>query len=198
MGGEGGGLAASLAGGLGNSKLDAAFNNSDGGVTGATAGMRKEFEGQPVAVKSGQAGYKGLGKGVGGGRIATKKTKAASKEASGGEVKIRGRARVGSLGSGKGGQIDKKAVSRVLRRRSGAVKRCYEKALKRNEGVNGKLVVKFQIGSAGRITRIKVVKNGTGDSGVASCITSAMKGWRFPIPEGGPVTFSFPFILSKG
>lgn len=198
MGGEGGGLAASLAGGLGNSKLDAAFNNSDGGVTGATAGMRKEFEGQPVAVKSGQAGYKGLGKGVGGGRIKTAKAKKTAKEASGGEVKIRGRARVGSLGSGKGGQIDKKAVSRVLRRRSGAVKRCYEKALKRNEGVNGKLVVKFQIGSAGRITRIKVVKNGTGDSGVASCITSAMKGWRFPIPEGGPVTFSFPFILSKG
>jgi len=159
--------------------------------------MRKEFEGQPVAVKSGKAGYKGLGKGVGGGRIATKKVKTSSKEA-GGEVKIRGRARVGSLGGGRGGQIDKKAVSRVLRRRSGAVKRCYEKALKRNENVNGKLVVKFQIGSAGRITRIKVVKNGTGDSGVANCIKSSMKGWRFPIPEGGPVTFSFPFILSKG
>jgi len=198
MGGEGGGLAASLAGGLGNSKLDAAFNNTDGGVTGATAGMRKEFEGQPVAVKSGKAGYKGLGKGVGGGRIKTKQAKSASKEASGGEVKIRGRARVGAMSGGSGGKIEKKAVSRVLRRRSGAVKRCYEKALKRNEGVNGKLVVKFQIGSAGRITRIKVVKNGTGDSGVASCITSAMKGWRFPIPEGGPVTFSFPFILSKG
>ena len=198
MGGEGGGLAASLAGGLGNSKLDAAFNNTDGGVANAVGGQRKEFEGQPVAVKSGKAGYKGLGKGVGGGRLKTTKTKTTSKEASGGEVKIRGRARVGAMSGGSGGNIDKKAVSRVLRRRSGAVKRCYEKALKRNEGVNGKLVVKFQIGSAGRITRIKVVKNGTGDSGVASCITSAMKGWRFPIPEGGPVTFSFPFILSKG
>ncbi len=200
LGGEGGGnLADTLAGGLGNSKLDAAFNNSDGGVTGATAGVRKEFEGQPVAVKTGQAGYKGLGKGVGGGRIKTTKAKVADKAASGGEVKIRARAKVGSLGgAGGSGQIDKKGVSRVLRRRSGAVKRCYEKALKRNENVNGKLTVKFQIGTAGRITRIKVTKNGTGDAGVASCITSAMKGWRFPIPEGGPVTFSFPFILSKG
>ena len=198
MGGDGGGnLADTLAGGLGNSKLDAAFNNSDGGVTGATAGVRKEFEGQPVAVKTGKSGYKGLGKGVGGGRIKTAKAKKTAKEASGGEVKIRGRARVGSLGGGSGGQIDKKGVSRVLRRRSGAVKRCYEKALKRNEGVGGKLTVKFQIGTAG-ITRIKVTKNGTGDAGVANCITSAMKGWRFPIPEGGPVTFSFPFILSKG
>lgn len=199
MGGEGGGLAASLAGGLGNSKLDAAFNNTDGGVANAVGGQRKEFEGQPVAIKNKGDGYKGLGKGAGGGaRIKTKKATTTSKEASGGEVKIRGRARVGAMSGGSGGNIDKKAVSRVLRRRSGAVKRCYEKALKRNEGVNGKLVVKFQIGSAGRITRIKVVKNGTGDSGVASCITSAMKGWRFPIPEGGPVTFSFPFILSKG
>ena len=107
--------------------------------------------------------------------------------------------RVGGLG-GKGGsgQIDKSAVSKVLRRRSGAVKRCYNKALKRNENAGGKIVVKFRIGPAGRITKIKVKKNGTGDAGVASCITNAMKGWRFPAPEGGSVSFSFPFILSKG
>ena len=89
-------------------------------------------------------------------------------------------------------------MSKVLRRRSGEVKRCYGEALRRNDSVKGEPVVKFQIGSAGRITDIRIALYGTGDAGVANCIKSAMKSCCFPSPEGGPVTLSFPFILFKG
>ncbi|MDP6929204.1 MAG: AgmX/PglI C-terminal domain-containing protein, partial [Planctomycetota bacterium] len=195
--GPGGGLINTLKEGVSTAKLDDVY--SGGGVTAATAGSRKEFEGQPVAVKKG--GYKELGEGEGGGGglIKKKKVEKKTKDDVTPEVQIRGRVRGGSAGGqGGSGQIDKSAVSRVLRRRAGAVRKCYEKALKRNSSLKGKLSVKFKIGTAGRITKVKIKKNGTGDAGVANCVKAKMRSWKFKAPEGGAVTFSTSWVLSPG
>jgi len=193
-----GGIANTLAQGLASSQLDDAFSNLDGGVANAD-GSTKTFVGEPSAVKSGKGAYKGIGKGEGGGaRIKTGAVKSKAK-ASGGEIKVRLKIRGGSVGGQSGaGKVDKGAVKKVFKRRSGAIKHCYEKALKSNPNVKGKVTIRFQIGTAGRITRIKVTGNTTGSSSIGSCITGKVKSWRFPSPDGGPVTFSYPFILAKG
>jgi uncharacterized protein len=83
--------------------------------------------------------------------------------------------------------IDEAVVSRVIRRRQSALKSCYAKARREKRNLKGTLTVRFQIGTLGRITRIKTTHSTVG-SLVSRCVMSAMKGWRFPKPTGGPVT----------
>ena len=83
----------------------------------------------------------------------------------------------------------------MFSRRKGAIKYCYEKSLKVNPKLRGKVTIRFTIGPAGRITKIDVAENSTGDSSIAQCIVGKVKGWRFEPPQGGSVTFSYPFLL---
>ena len=96
------------------------------------------------------------------------------------------------------GKLDGGSIKEVFKKRMKAIKYCYEKALKKNDSIKGKVKIKFTIGTAGRVTAIKVTKNTTKDKGVADCIKGKVKSWRFPKPEGGEVTVSYPFLLDKG
>ncbi|MGM0574833.1 MAG: TonB family protein [Myxococcota bacterium] len=186
--------------GLADAKLDDAFRNLDGGVATAEPGKQATFKGKPKAVKKGKE-YKGISdKEAGGERIATKTVKSKKKEAGAGkEVKVRVKVRGGTMGAMTGtGRVDKKAIARVFSRRKRAIQYCYEKALKVNENVKGKVTIKFTIGPAGRITNVSIVTNSTGDASIGQCIMNKVKTWRFPPPEGGSVTATFPFVLSKG
>ncbi len=200
--GEGGGAFGpnTLKDGVATAKLDDAFRNLDGGVATAEEGQKATFVGAPKSVKTGKSGYQGLKKGEAGGqRIATKEVKTDTKEAaSGGEIKVRGK--VGSrIGKARGtGTVDGSAVSKVFSRRKKAIKVCYEKQLNKDPSLKGKVVIKFKIGPAGRVTSIKVVKNTTGSAAVGTCIANKVKSWKFPQPEGGSVTFQNQFILSSG
>ncbi len=104
----------------------------------------------------------------------------------------------GGTKSGGIGKLDGALVTKVFRRRSSAFRACYESRLKVNPGLSGKVVIRFTIGSAGRITNIKVSSNSTGDSAVGSCIINKVRRWRFSPPENGSVTFTYPIVLSKG
>ena len=95
---------------------------------------------------------------------------------------------------------DPNAIAAVIRRRIGAVKGCYDLALKRNPDIKGKVVVKFTIGETGAVVDISIEDNSTGDNGVANCISQRVRNFRFPKPKNGKVTVAYPFILqsSKG
>lgn len=199
--GEDGSLGPStLKAGLADAKLDEAFQNADGGVANADETTKTTFGGAPVA-KAGTGDYKGISKGEAGGtRIATKEVTTIDKTAAtGGEKKVSASVRGGSLSGKTGvGSVDPTAIKSVFARRKGAVQYCYEKALKVNEKLKGKVVIQFTIGPAGRITSISVTENSTGDSSVGQCIMDKVRSWKFTPPEGGAVTFSFPFVLSTG
>ncbi|HRE90924.1 MAG TPA: AgmX/PglI C-terminal domain-containing protein, partial [Myxococcota bacterium] len=138
--------------------------------------------------------YKTLSAGeTGAGRIETAQVKTSDKT---NEVKINARVRDGSVSGQEGaGQIDKDSVARVFSRRKSAIKYCYERALKLNSNIKGKVVIRFTIGTAGRITSVQATQNTTGDPGIADCIIEKVQGWRFDPPSGGSVTFSYPFLL---
>ena len=206
IGSEGSGEGAfgpnTLKDGVATAKLDDAFRNLDGGVATAEEGKKATFVGAPKAVKTGKTGYQGLKKGEAGGqRIATTTVKTSTKEGAsgGGEIKVRGKVgsqmSTSSTGTGK---VDHGGVSKVFSRRKKAIQHCYEKGLQKNNSLSGKVVIKFTIGPAGRVTTISVVTNSTGDSSVGQCIVDKVKTWKFPQPEGGSVTFKNQFVLSKG
>lgn len=197
LGGEGGPVSKLAAG---NAKLDGAFDNAKLGVAEAKPGESndKTFAGAPTAPKLGKEKYKRIdGKG-GGKRLATKKVSSSGKEGKGGEKKISARVG-GNLGGKSGiGQIDKGSVSKVFRRRRGAIRHCYERALKSNSSVKGKVSIRFTIGTVGRVTSAKVTTNSTGNGSIGDCIIGKVRSWKFPPATGGSVTFTHTFVLSSG
>jgi outer membrane biosynthesis protein TonB len=93
------------------------------------------------------------------------------------------------------GELDPGIVSKEVRSRLGAIKACYERALKRNPSLSGKVVIHWTITAAGTVSGVDVENDTMGDSEVASCIKSLVSRWRFPAPSGGSVEVSFPFVF---
>lgn len=131
----------------------------------------------------------------GGDNIETTTAKTEDKGA-GQETKVKVSVSTGKLGGEGGlGKIDNGAVAGVFARRIGAIKSCYEKELWRNPNLKGRITLRFTIGPSGRITAISAAQNTTGDDAIASCIIGKVENWKFDPPEGGAVTFTYPFIL---
>jgi TonB family protein len=94
------------------------------------------------------------------------------------------------------GTLDQGKISDTVKRRMGAVKSCYEKELKRNPELQGKVTMQFTIEESGRVGAVDVKQDTMGDPAVGECIKSAISRWRFDSPEGGSITVAFPFIFS--
>lgn len=93
------------------------------------------------------------------------------------------------------GSLDPSVIAREIRSRLGAVKACYEAALKRNPNLSGKILLRFEVSSVGKVTSADIESDTLGDGEVSSCIKGRVQTWRFPAPQGGSVQFSYPFIF---
>ncbi len=93
------------------------------------------------------------------------------------------------------GELDPNIVTKEVRARMGAIKACYERALKRNPNISGKVVVRWTITAAGTVSGVDMDQDTLGDSEVTSCIKGLVARWRFPAPSGGSVEVSFPFVF---
>jgi outer membrane biosynthesis protein TonB len=93
------------------------------------------------------------------------------------------------------GELDPAMVAKEVRTRLGAIKACYERALKRNPNLSGKVVMHWTITQAGTVSGVDIEQDTLGDAEVASCIKSLVGHWRFPAPSGGSVEVSFPFVF---
>ncbi|HEY2729378.1 MAG TPA: AgmX/PglI C-terminal domain-containing protein [Polyangia bacterium] len=95
------------------------------------------------------------------------------------------------------GELDPAMVAKEVRTRLGAIKACYERALKRNPTLSGKVVIHWTITQAGTVSGVDVEQDTLGDAEVASCIKALVARWRFPAPAGGSVDVSFPFVFQS-
>ena len=92
------------------------------------------------------------------------------------------------------GSFNKKIIKRVVRRNKKALTNCYERQLRKKPNLKGRITISWRIGAAGTVGMVKVKNNGMGDSAVASCLVSRIKGWKFPAPSGGgAVDIAYPF-----
>lgn len=95
------------------------------------------------------------------------------------------------------GELDPNIVTKEVRARMGAIKGCYERALKRNPNISGKIVIRWTITGAGTVSGVDIDQDTLGDSEVASCIKNFVARWRFPAPSGGSVEVSYPFLFQS-
>lgn len=111
------------------------------------------------------------------------------------EKKVKGKAKQ-SGGTDIFGDVDKKAVKATIRRRMSALQHCYEKALRTNPELGGKMTFTINISVMGSVTKVAIEEDTLGNASVKGCTKGKIKGWRFPIQgaeEPAEVTFSVVF-----
>ena len=92
--------------------------------------------------------------------------------------------------------VDREKLAAYVRSRKGAIQQCYEKELKRNPSLKGKVVVRFSITPSGRTSDIDIEENTLGNEAVASCIKTTIRGWVFPFKPPSEVPVAYPFVFA--
>lgn len=98
---------------------------------------------------------------------------------------------------GGSGEFDSNLVVSTIKTRLRAIQMCYEQQLRRNPTLAGKVTIEFTIQPRGNVTDVHVKDNTTGDPAVGTCVANTVSLFRFnPGPQGGSVTYSYPFVFA--
>ena len=197
-----------LLGALGGA--DGAFQDvlAGGAVTGSAEDVLAQAEGVGVATSAegGSLRERGGGGRVGGrtaglGGLQARQGGAGQQQQEGERIVervIRGRVNAGALEDESGsGVFDPSIVTRQIRARIRAIQTCYERELRNNPTLAGRVLVRFTIQPTGTVSGATAQENTTGSPAVASCVVNTIRRFRFnPGPEGGNVTFAYPFVFA--
>lgn len=104
----------------------------------------------------------------------------------------------GGVDEGWEGTIDREAVRRVIRSILNQIKSCYERQLRETRGLEGKIVIQFEIMEQGRV-RSAITKSSTmGNKTVESCVAARIRDARFPEPPTGTIAvIDYPFVFGE-
>lgn len=143
---------------------------------------------------SGGSGFKGMEmlRGAGAGGIGALGAGRVGKGAVGGTV-----TRATSRTMGVSGTIDKEAVAKVINSHLSEISACYERALLKEAGLAGKIVLEWNISTAGIVTTAKTKSSTMKSAAVEGCILNALKTWKFPPAKGAGVVISYPFMFNS-
>jgi hypothetical protein len=95
------------------------------------------------------------------------------------------------------GTIDAKAVNTFINSNFGQVKACYERRLRNNPLLEGKVDLNIGVSTRGKVTSVVVNRDTVRDAEMLRCVKKVIRGWRFPKPEGGRVIIGKTFNFKK-
>ena len=93
------------------------------------------------------------------------------------------------------GRLAPEVIQRVVRGNFGEFRKCYEQGLQKDPDLAGKVVVRFVISTAGKVSSASG-ESTTLPEEVKSCVVSSFRSLDFPQPDGGIVTVSYPIVFS--
>ena len=202
------GLLAAFGSGGARSKLDKAYNGS-GELLGAgekatgTSGFNENRAGDDLGSKFKDTGAGGKGtatQGIAG--VGTKgRGNGMSGYGSGDGFGSKDQVAIQAGGAEEDfvGSIDREAVRRAVKSAMSAFKACYERELKKDSKLEGKVVISWEIHEKGVGKNSKVVKDKStiGNSSVEECVRERILAIRYPEPPAGTVAeVTFPFLFS--
>ena len=91
--------------------------------------------------------------------------------------------------------LDPAKTQATVRSHLSEIQRCYERGKMDYPELKGKVTMRIAVSATGSVTSAAVESSSLGNSAVESCMTSAIGGWKFPAPAGGPAIISYPFNL---
>lgn len=98
---------------------------------------------------------------------------------------------------GEAGSRSPESILRVIRTHIGGFQYTYQKYLRDNPGLGGKISLKFTIAPSGDIIAISVVSSNTGNGALDSEIKDKARRMKFDQIEKGNVTVTYAFVLDK-
>lgn len=94
------------------------------------------------------------------------------------------------------GTIDKDAVRRVVQEHIREIRSCYERELNKSPGIEGKVIMTWDIGPQGKVLTASTKETSLNNSNVENCMARAIKSWRFPEPPSNQIAeITYPFNL---
>jgi hypothetical protein len=91
------------------------------------------------------------------------------------------------------GYCKKSDIAKVMKRRAGSFRFCYQRRLQMHPGLKGRVSARFTIGEDGKVVSAKIVKSDIPDRKVPVCVAKNIKKLRFPRPQGGQCVVNWPF-----
>jgi TonB family protein len=183
-----------------NQNLTAALSNIKGvRVPGAAAG----FKSSALVGKGPSSGVQ-IGGAAGGAQTSglnslIRKDGAAGSMGEKGERAVAGKV-VGQprLSTVKGsGQLSKDEIQRVINSHVGELQYCYEKQLRQQAGLAGRVVLEWVVTPAGSVSVVKIATSSLSSSEAVNCMMDKVKKWKFPKPQGsGNVEVVYPFVFN--
>lgn len=177
----------------GDSALDDVFAEG----TGAMGDLGDAFsgvQGVDIAGSGEESGTRGGGSGEGVG-IGDLKTEGGGSVKSGTKTEVAVKGSASAESPEVDGELSSAQISSVMKRQLKALRDCYERALKRDRTLKGKIVIRFEILESGRTAGVEIEDN-MGSKDVVKCIKGRAKYWRFPKPEGGSVFVAYPVVFT--
>lgn len=88
------------------------------------------------------------------------------------------------------GRIDPKAANQIFGKFDGGMQRCYERALKRAPGLEGRMQLRLLVGRDGKVRRASTRGVSMNNPLVSTCMVQLAKKMQFPKPSGGDAEIS--------
>jgi len=96
------------------------------------------------------------------------------------------------------GRLPPEVIRRIVRQNFGRLRLCYEGGLKKDQKLEGKVVVQFVIGQDGQVSSATDQGSTMKDKAVVACAVKTIQGLSFPTPEGGVVVVTYPITFLPG
>lgn len=94
------------------------------------------------------------------------------------------------------GSVDKGQVKGIIGQNKDSIYQCYKKSLPDHPGLAGKVLVSITSSANGQVVSAVIKESTIEVAQLKSCMTGAIKKWKFPEPtDGGLVMTTYPFVL---
>ncbi len=112
-----------------------------------------------------------------------------------GEVKVAGRVNVEPI------RVDtpeftREDLAKWVRGRTQSIQSCYERELKRNQTLRGRVVLHFAINHRGRVQDVTFDEDTLASRGVTDCIAGIVSHWVLPFTPEDDVPVAFPWVFT--
>ena len=94
------------------------------------------------------------------------------------------------------GELPPELVALFVKTHLRAISSCYERELKRDRSLHGRLEVRFTVGTRGQVTDADAGDDELHDSNVTDCVLRQVRRWVLPAHPSEEVEVSYPFVFS--
>lgn len=84
----------------------------------------------------------------------------------------------------------------VVRKYAAGIQFCYDNQLKREPGLEGKMVIVLTVLASGQVSEASIAEDSLGSAALRECVLVQVREWKFPAIPEGVVTFRTPFVFT--